>query len=176
LFFSFLDIVHGDIKPENILVFGELILVLGELKKRLTAKLTDLGYSCFATNDDDIVRPPYSRIWAAPEYHHRGCTFREAKKLDVFAFGMTVVYLLFQKRVWDYFISTERPEKISSLKQGPLLERAKKVILECSHFDSQRASSLCRFMSRSLSPMPEDREESVENLIDILMQVRSVPL
>ena len=62
-----IDIVHGDVKPKNVLVFDDE----PNVEKYTTsgrAKLTDFGYSCFGAQDSDIVFLPYSDIWSVLEF------------------------------------------------------------------------------------------------------------
>ena len=61
---SAIDIVHGNIKPENALVF--------KYRDVLTAEMTGFGFSCFGTDDNDIVRLPHSLPWAASRIPPKG--------------------------------------------------------------------------------------------------------
>ena len=80
-------IIHGDIKPQNILVFEE--------KSRIVAKVADFGFATCFQSEDDLVSIPISVPWNAPEHH--GGRFRpeQAKQMDVFSFGMLCFWLLF---------------------------------------------------------------------------------
>jgi len=84
-----IDIVHGDLKPENVLIFTN--------DSGYTAKVTDFGYSCFGASEDDVVYLPYSQRWAAPEYTATGLALRDAKKSDLYSYGLLCWYILFQK-------------------------------------------------------------------------------
>ena len=80
-----LDIIHGDIKPQNTLIFDN---VFGGY----TAKVADFGYSTQYTLPQDLIFMPRSWPWAAPEWHHRGFTPAQATKMDTYSFGMLVLY------------------------------------------------------------------------------------
>ena len=71
-----LDIIHGDIKPENTLIFDD---GLGGY----TAKVADFGYSTQYTMPQDLIFMPRSWPWAAPEWHHRGFTPAQATKTPI---------------------------------------------------------------------------------------------
>jgi serine/threonine protein kinase len=81
-------IVHGDIKPENVLIFK------GD-SRGFVPKVTDFGYSTLCARNDSRIIMPRSVPWVAPEWHHRGFSFEEATKMDMFSFGMLCFWLLF---------------------------------------------------------------------------------
>ena len=82
------DIIHGDIKPQNVLIFGNG-------SGGYTAKVADFGYSTLYVTGDELIAMPRSRPWTAPEWHHRGFRVMEAMKMDAYSFGMLVLWLLF---------------------------------------------------------------------------------
>ena len=84
-------VVHGDIKPEN-------ILISSESDGRYVVKVTDFGYSTLFTTDNDPITMPHSELWTAPERHHREILPRQARKMDVYSFGMLCLWLLFYNK------------------------------------------------------------------------------
>ena len=80
-------VIHGDIKPENILIFYED-------DRRYVAKVMDFGYSTLFTRDNDSIVMPYSKHWTAPEHHRRGFTPGQARLMDTYSFGMLCLWLL----------------------------------------------------------------------------------
>jgi serine/threonine protein kinase len=66
------NIIHGDIKPQNVLVFKEPT-------GKPTAKVTGFGYSTMAARADDLVLMPKIAPWHAPEHHHRGFHYLKPK-------------------------------------------------------------------------------------------------
>jgi serine/threonine protein kinase len=87
-------IVHGDLKPHNILVFN-----FDDSGGRVTPKVSDFGYSTLLAKDDinAAIRLPGTPGWCAPEWHHRYTTTDvvAAKKIDVYSFGLLCAWLLF---------------------------------------------------------------------------------
>lgn len=164
------DIVHGDVKPQNVLLFDDEPN-LEKYTTSGTAKLTDFGYSCFGAQDSDIVSLPYSDIWSAPEYHDRGFELGAAKKVDIFSFGLTAVYLLFYWEVWDKFVSPTVQEMRSYIKDGTMLRRVQKAIGEY-YDDELRGGSLSQFFCLTLAHEAGSRETNMESLILLLRQAR----
>lgn len=79
-----IGIIHGDMKPENILVTksqGDAWIV----------HVTDFGYSSFET----LVKVPRSPPWEAPEWHSRWFSLENAKRMDVYSFGLLCLWLVF---------------------------------------------------------------------------------
>jgi serine/threonine protein kinase len=87
---------HGDIKPQNILMFEEKAF---QKKPRfIYAKLADFGYAGWCVDESkDILYPARSRPWEPPEYHHRGFLLREAKRIDIYCFGLLCLWILFEE-------------------------------------------------------------------------------
>jgi serine/threonine protein kinase len=81
------DIVHGDIKPENVLVSQA---DTGEYR----AEVIDFGYSTILRTSGR-VNMPRSTGWTAPEWPRRGgFEYQDALKMDVFSFGLPCLWLL----------------------------------------------------------------------------------
>jgi serine/threonine protein kinase len=85
-----IDIVHGDIKPENVLIFKDD-------HGNFFPKLADFGFSTLSTQEDELVRLPRSRPWDAPEWHHRGFRFPAARKMDAYSLGVLCLWLVFNE-------------------------------------------------------------------------------
>jgi serine/threonine protein kinase len=82
-----LDVIHGDLKPHNVLIFQDA-------SGNYIARVGDFGYSSHFQGQDDIVFLPRSVPWAAPEWHHRWFTAMDAKKMDVYSFGLVCLWLI----------------------------------------------------------------------------------
>ena len=78
------DIIHGDIKPDNVLVFPR-----DNDGAAFVAKITDFGASCFGCAEDSFVTLGFTEQWKAPEIRQAGQQFslEEAKKTDIFSYG-----------------------------------------------------------------------------------------
>lgn len=88
LLMTSLDIVLGDIKPKNVLVFQKK-------NGSYLAKVTDFGCSCFGLDEDDTVTLSRTRGWEAPEYRRGTFTVAQAKKYDIYVYGKLCFWTLF---------------------------------------------------------------------------------
>jgi serine/threonine protein kinase len=79
-------VVHGDIKPENILMFHDKSTGI------ITPKLADFGYS-FLDGDSAPVLPLGTFPWAAPEIGCNDVAGINFTLADTFSFGLLVWYI-----------------------------------------------------------------------------------
>ena len=94
---TFLDVLHGDLKPENVVVSRD---VSGSDK----AELIDFGYSCYGSQEDDLVTMPFSPPWTAPEHEWKDFHMASAMRMDIYSLGMTCAYILFCEH-WPKLLS-----------------------------------------------------------------------
>ncbi|PMD20718.1 kinase-like protein, partial [Hyaloscypha hepaticicola] len=80
-------IIHGDMKPQNILICE------GD-GGGLVAKIADFGSSRSGQEEEDMHQLHHSGIWSAPEYHHREFSIAAAKKMDAYSFCLVCLWLL----------------------------------------------------------------------------------
>ena len=90
-----IGVVHGDIKPQNVLVFKDAIT------REIAVKVADFGHSSLTVGESGKVFLPKSKPWNAPEHHFGEFTAQEAKKTDIYSFGMLCLWLLFGNRLSD---------------------------------------------------------------------------
>ncbi|KAF2826429.1 kinase-like protein [Ophiobolus disseminans] len=80
------NLIHGDLKPKNILVFKAD-------EGQPLAKLADFGFSLQET--DTAIKLPVSMGWNAPEvtYEYTDMTFDQARRADIFSLGLVALFL-----------------------------------------------------------------------------------
>src|SRR5438046_9225474 len=89
-----IGIIHGDVKPQNILIFKDD-------SGNYVAKVADFGYSTQFVNDEELVKMPKSWPWNAPEHHHRGFKPSQARKMDAYSFGILCLWLMFKEKIFE---------------------------------------------------------------------------
>jgi serine/threonine protein kinase len=166
--------IHGDIKPENVLIFGDDT-------ERLVAKVADFGFSTFAVEGESI-RMPKSPPWEAPEHHYKGCTISEAKKMEVYSFGMLCLWVLFQEGFGKSLpgligaIQDERSlfspissENMMKLKNEDRLRfLAGDLIRLLDDLNDRQKENLKMFFDSTLAVDPDRRIAEFEKLIQLL--------
>jgi serine/threonine protein kinase len=91
---TLLGIVHGDLGPENILIFAD-----SESENGVTPKITDFGCSGFTTDDNPFVFLTTKEPWRAPEIHRREFSFDAAVKTDIFSLGLMCFWMVFYEEL-----------------------------------------------------------------------------
>ena len=103
-----IGVVHGDIKPQNVLVFKDAIT------RKTTVKVADFGYSTLTAGESGMVFLPKSRPWNAPEHHFGGFEAHEAKKTDVYSFGILCLWVIFGPTLLERLKDEDSAEYIAN--------------------------------------------------------------
>ena len=71
-------------------------MIYNEGSAKWIAKLSDFGFSSYIPfpEGEQLVYMPQSVPWTAPEHHHRGFTFHQAVKMEIFSFGLFALWFL----------------------------------------------------------------------------------
>ncbi|OCK98961.1 uncharacterized protein K441DRAFT_693173 [Cenococcum geophilum 1.58] len=152
-------IIHGDIKPQNILITD----LNGQA---LTAQLSDFGYST-EYEDDSAITVPCSKPWNAPEvcYESNLLSPSEAIKTDIFSFGMLCAWVLFREELSNQF-----PIALD-LADNPTLEGAGKhnfrTIDGLKTMDKMRP--FCRSQVGSLESPTSGQKEGLMKLFEMTL-------
>ena len=75
--------------------------------RKITAKVADFGYCTLTMGESGKVSLPKPRLWIAPEHHFGEFKTLEAKKTDVYSFGMLCLWFLFGSRLSDILQTME---------------------------------------------------------------------
>ena len=144
------DIVHGDIKPDNVLVFN------GENRGRsYVAKLADFGFALLGNDWPPSLSGTF--LWSAPEVASRQVL--QPKSTDIYSYGLTVWSIVLDGLSPLQMAASAKskkptPSTISTLKaSGELLQYAKA--------QDQGFADAQKFLDVTLAPNPHDRQLSV---------------
>ena len=117
--------------------------------REITVKVTDFGYSTLTGGESGKVILPKSRPWSAPEHHLGEFNTQEAKKTDVYSFGMLCLWLLFGNSLSDIPQTTadETAELISF--DAPQLQVGRLTLLEILE-DEDRVGDIANHLVESV--------------------------
>jgi len=179
------DVIHGDIKPQNVLVFKDAT-------GKTTVKVADFGYSTLAPTEllatGEGLDPggtarvflPKSRPWNAPEHHFGEFTVTGAKLTDIYSFGMLCLWILFgsaqtecmtKSILFDAFTGLRPP--IEQLKDGNELEAITDQLIDSiplASFNDEHRIRLKEFFSLTVQLNPENRASDIGKLVGLLSQ------
>ncbi|KAL6713986.1 hypothetical protein ACLMJK_008480 [Lecanora helva] len=173
------DIVHGDIKCENILVYDRVDEPHSYKGSTcdLVCKLTDFGVSRLPEGG---VRLTGSRPWQAPECS-RGAFFEieEAKRTDVYSFGMLLWRVALDgdpfKLLGEFKGRTtkirreKRNEALAKLKEDDqLVQHVCQSLALSEQLSRQQLEMLCEVVSITLVKESSRRELDIRRLIRLL--------
>ena len=162
-----LGVVHGDLKPENCLVFR------GGTTNEVVAKVSDFGFSSIWARPEDLIQVAMTKPWNAPEWHHRGFIFCEARKMDVYSFGLLCLWIVMQSRnvtpplqdTKSLLFTTEGDFQIDVLdkfkSEGNLVEVLTQTISQKDSMKIPEHSMLLEVLQRTLKADPRTRDSDL---------------
>ena len=159
-------IIHGDIKPQNVLVFqaetGEYYLKLG-----------DFGFSSltFSENEDMKVALPVSWPWSAPELSNNqyGLSFLDAKRADVYSVGLVCCWLMLGEEQREESLNpwSGSYDWVSRLKNpNELMRYAQSKINVLKEIDQEMKSNLLKFFQFTTMPLSDERIPRLNTFLD----------
>lgn len=119
-------VVHGDVKPENILIFPTRAS-----DNAFIAKLTDFGHSVFESSRLNGL-PAFTTHWCAPELsssttNNRKMDFQEMKQTDYYSYGLVVLSIMISQPFYECLdMQDEKLHEMMLVKTNDLLSRVDK--------------------------------------------------
>ena len=187
------DVIHGDIKPQNVLVFKDAT-------GKTTVKVADFGYSTLVASEDlatsghlatsgDLapsatarVFLPKSRPWNAPEHHFGEFTATGAKMTDVYSFGMLCLWVLFgsahtvcMSKGISFDASTRPRTRLEQHKNDDELETIANQLIDSMpqpNFSVEHRTRLKEFFSLTVRLNHQNRTSDLRKLVGLLSQER----
>lgn len=157
-----LGIIHGDIKPENVLIFED--------GPRLTAKVADFGFSTCFQSDDELISIPKSEPWNAPEVDRGGQLFSpsQAKQIDVYSFALLCTWLVIDTDPSTDSLPCSDTEK-SDLSGVQQHQSAMDLFKLSKNDASNRLSRLAKEIVRQSKVLDDDTKDNLENFISFTL-------
>ncbi|KAI0549990.1 hypothetical protein F4679DRAFT_544420 [Xylaria curta] len=165
-------VVHGDIKPQNIIVFRQA-------DGSFIPKVADFGYSSVDQGDEVPIYLPESYPWYAPELHeYPHFSLAQASTADVFSYGMLCLWLIFERYLSGiesvsgapaaFVLKCTDQDEDASLKnladlrgRIPPLELSDYLITVSTALDIPSKSSLRQFFHAVLALDPGERSADI---------------
>ena len=156
-------IIHGDIKPGNVLIFED--------NSQVTAKVADFGFSTCLQSRGELLSIPISEPWNAPEYSDHLFRPESAKKMDIYSFGLLCAWLLFEAGCpGGFWLPPDT--NLESDQYFSLEPRLSGLLREDQRLNSNMKDNLVRFFCSTLAFDPKSRSMELEQLLEVLVPSR----
>jgi serine/threonine protein kinase len=178
-----IGIIHGDMRPENVLV------TKSQDDASWGVHVTDFGYSSYET----LVKVPRSPPWEAPEWHPRWFNLENAKRMDVYSFGLLCLWLVFSGEHLQFidcpsinidlaFLVWQENHQLNpmtkSLKDmkasGKLLDSVLHLLSQKQDIAEQTRSCLEEVFTLALSHNPKKRAGQMDVFVDLLCDSKNL--
>ncbi|KAI8934447.1 hypothetical protein NX059_009179 [Plenodomus lindquistii] len=170
-------IVHGDVKPQNVLILEADLMYT-------TPKLCDFGYSTTFQDGMEDISVARTVPWNAPEVQQRlsGLSPNEAKKTDVYSFGMLVLWVVFRQGLaaefgLDQYFADERHaeaeihssfEAIIRLKSDDKIRPVCRQLVSALPLSPYQKQNLAEVFDIALCASSADRGDSMQHIRQLL--------
>ncbi|KAI1130599.1 kinase-like domain-containing protein [Nemania abortiva] len=170
-------VIHGDIKPQNVLIFKD------SQSGFFSAKVADFGFSTSYDEDNSRIILVGTQLWRAPEARdYPDFTPSQAIKTDVFSFGMLCLWFMFEKHFsgilplpqtlqldrefWKNGGEHQSLQLLWDLKlEGSLTQYAAELVSAQADLSAKSKQSVQNFFTGSLEPNPQLRECNIEDVL-----------
>ncbi|KAF6791058.1 hypothetical protein CSOJ01_14416 [Colletotrichum sojae] len=157
-------IVHGDIKPSN-------LLVCKHPTRNFVIKLSDFGFS-LSTDDKHLVG--HSQLFCAPESYEGNLQQAFLKQLDIYCYGLTLLTIF---ESGSYFYDTlpaeGLEENLQKMKKSNMMSTLIPIrVLMSRQNEGLPLMLICKIWFYCLQSDPADRFTSVDRILILLKMLR----
>ena len=114
---------------------------------------------------------PFSGFWTAPERHHRGTSPTQARKMDVYSFGMLCSWLLFYNQTTNRDRNFKKDLEDSTMDPLHHVSELLQAIPELAFWERDNLQELFKL---TLAQNPAKRSASFDDLLQLLIPYRLV--
>lgn len=139
------------------------------------AKVSDFGYSTVLSDSQSVIDLARTPPWADPEAHRRGSSFLDAKKSDIYSFGLLSLWTLLHEHT-ESDLQTKDPYAwiTDSIEQGNLESVARARLDGLAGLSVARKVCFWRFLESTVFVHREARTSDLGDIISHLGDHRSV--
>ena len=129
-----------------------------------------MGFSICLHSDHDHAEMPRPTSWTAPEWHHRGHSFHQIVKMEIYSFGMLCFWLLLDQDVSTKVISCDSCGQqlcwhLEDLKNtNKLIVIATELVHKSTEFSNNQKQCLALLLNSCLVSNPDTRESSMDRV------------
>lgn len=154
-------VVHGDVKPENILVFPRQ-----DARDSFSLKLTDFGHSVLESDKCERL-PAFTPKWSAPEvFKNSRMTFAQMKATDYYSYGLVMLSVMLGRA---FYTDMDDVESLRCKEDGKILDRLLKLIEKEDKINDDsdiEVGTVARLLYKTVQLSPEAR--SLKDCISII--------
>jgi serine/threonine protein kinase len=145
-------------------------------------KIADFASACFGGSEDEPVKVSRTEPWDAPEWHPRSFLLKDAKKMDIYSFGLLCLWLFFRHDNMNELgpgitvgmaFSGQDPgltAKLQTLKRDgdAMLDCAFRLTNQSHDIEEDARDSLLKALPLALQSDPNKRQLTIEAFVRLL--------
>ena len=148
----------------------------------IQVKIADFAFVSFGASEDEPVKVSRTEPWDAPEWHPRYFLLKDAKKMDIYSFGLLCLWISFRHdniselgpsiTVGMAFAGQDPglTAKLQALKRDgdALLDCAFRLTKQNGEIDDDTRENLLKVFLLTLQPDPVKRQPTIEAVASLL--------